>query len=286
MSKKSKTPFLLRSIQWMFPKVEMLSRSLAAAWFRHLFFRPLRYPVPEKESEAAAAAEKYVLAVDSMSIQCYAWGSGPAVLMIHGWAGRGTQFRKFIKPLNEAGFRVVAMDGPAHGNSSGKRTDIIEFSKAIQAVHEREKPVAMIGHSFGGPASLFAISEGTPNPVQIMIASPAIGEEIIGAFLKALNASPAIGQLFRKFILTKTGKPFEYFSALEIIKRVPPDIHLLLIHDRDDAEVPIHHPRMLQQAFPACELFETSQLGHNRILKDDEVISHCVTFIKNKASWK
>jgi hypothetical protein len=286
MSKKPKVPLMLRMIQWLFPKMEMLSKHLAAVWFRYLFFRPLRYTAPEKEKEASEKAEKFTISVSEKSwVQCYAWGTGPAVLMVHGWAGRGTQFRKFIEPFNREGFRVVAIDGPAHGKSSGKRTDILEFSKAIRLVFDREKPVAMIGHSFGGPASLFAISEGVPNKVQINIASPTIGKEIIGAFLKTLHASEAVGQLFRHYILSKTGHEFEYFSALEIIKRVPPDINLLLIHDYQDAEVPIHHPRTLQESLPSCQVFETSHLGHNRILKDDAVIARCVTFVKAKASW-
>jgi esterase/lipase len=284
MGKKSKTPLTLEIIQWLFPKVEWLSQALAARWFQYLFFTPFRYNAPEKEVEVARQAKKYFIKVDGKDIQVYAWGKGPAVLMIHGWAGRGTQFRKFIEPFNQAGLRVVAIDGPAHGRSEGRRTEIMGFAKAIRQVFEREKAVAIIAHSFGGVASLYAIAHGMNNKVQINIASPTIGDEIIKTFLHALNASVSIGERFKKYVVKKTGKQFNDFSALEIVKHIASDTHLLLVHDEDDAEVTIEHPRMLQKSFPQAILFETKKLGHNRILKEDTVINRCVTFVLQKAS--
>ncbi len=284
MGKKSKTPLALEIIQWMFPKVEWLSQALAARWFQYLFFTPFRYSPPEKEEEAARQAEKYLIETDGKTIQVYAWGKGPVVLVVHGWAGRGTQFRKFIAPFNEAGLRIVAIDGPAHGRSEGRRTEIIEFSKVIRQVFDKEKAIAIIAHSFGGVASLYAISQGMSNKVQINIASPTIGDEIIKTFLRALNASATIGERFKKYVLRKTGKHFDDFSALEIVKHIAPDTHLLLVHDEDDVEVTIEHPRALQKRFPQSILFETKKLGHNRILKEDAVINRCVTFVLQKAS--
>jgi predicted alpha/beta hydrolase family esterase len=283
MRKKSKVPITLEFIQWVFPKIESVSPWLANKWFQKLFFTPFRYEPPEKEIEAARKAEKYQFKAKSKNIQVYAWGAGPSVLMVHGWAGRGTQFRKFIEPFNGAGFRVVAIDGPAHGRSSGNSTEMIEFADVLKQIYLHEKAIAIIAHSFGGVASLFAIAGGLPNKVQINIASPTIANEIIKSFLKALNASAKVGEAFRKFILQETGKSFEYFSALEIIKRVPEDIHLLLVHDENDAEVTIEHPYTLQKQYPAAIVFVTKKLGHNRILKEEIVINRCVTFIQQKA---
>ena len=43
----------------------------------------------------------------------YSWGSGPTVLLVHGWEGRGSQLSAFAPALVKAGFRVVAVDMPA-----------------------------------------------------------------------------------------------------------------------------------------------------------------------------
>ena len=284
MGRKSKVPFALVAIQWAFPKVEAFSTALAARWFRHLFFTPFRYKLPAKEVEVLNSAELYFEEVNGKKIQVYAWGKGRAVLMVHGWAGRGTQFRKFIEPFTSQGFRVVAIDGPAHGKSEGRSTEIIEFAAAIAAVYTREKAVAIVAHSFGGVASLYAIQHGLSNHVQINIASPTIAEEIIKSYLRALRGSAKMGELFRAFILKKTGKRFEDFSSLEIIKHVPQNLNLLLVYDNDDVEVTMEHAHAIKKAFPQALLFETKGLGHNRILKEDTVINRCVTFVQQKAS--
>ncbi len=286
MGKKSKVPVALQAIQWLFPKVEALSPALATRWFQHLFFTPFRYKTPEKELEALKTAEQYQLTVDGKGIQVYAWGKGQAVLMVHGWAGRGTQFRKFIDSFNSQGLRVVAIDGPAHGKSDGRKTEIMEFAKAIDTVYRHEQATAIIAHSFGGVASLYAMAQGLPNRVLINIASPTIADEIIKSYLKALKGSERIGRLFKEFIIKKTGKRFEDFSALEIVKHIPADFHFLLIYDEDDVEVTMPHAHAMKQTYPQALLFQTSGLGHNRILKEDKVINRCVTFIQQKSSMQ
>lgn len=284
MSKKSKIPLALRFIQWAFPKLEALSPRLASRWFQHLFFTPIRYKLPEKEMQVLKHAEKYELKVGEKAIRVNAWGKGPVIVVVHGWAGRGTQFRKFIAPFNQAGFRVVALDGPAHGQSQGKSTEIMEFAQAITSVFMHEKAVAIIAHSFGGVASLYAIAQGMPATVLVNIASPTIAEEIVQNFLKALKASARMGQFFREFIIKRTGKQFEDFSALALIKQVKTTLNLLLIYDENDQEVTMAHAHAMKKQYPQAILFETKGLGHTRILKEETVINRCVTFIQQRAS--
>ena len=86
------------------------------------------------------------------------WGEGPSVLLCHGWGGRGTQFFALIEALVAAGYRAIAFDAPAHGDSSGKRTNMLMASKTIAGIVEREAPIsAVIGHSFGCGIALLAI---------------------------------------------------------------------------------------------------------------------------------
>jgi esterase/lipase len=44
---------------------------------------------------------------------------GNKAVLVHGWAGRATQFRRVCWPLLKEGFQVVT-DGPAHGKLKGK----------------------------------------------------------------------------------------------------------------------------------------------------------------------
>lgn len=283
MKKKHHTPFLLRFTRWLFPKIEIMFPGLAVRYLERIFFTPLKYKTPDKEVEAEGLAVQSSIMVDNKRIQLYEWDSHsqPYVLVIHGWAGRATQFRKFIPVFNSAGLKVVGFDGPAHGKSSGKQTTIAEFEKVLnRIIEDKGVPEGIIAHSFGGGAALFAISHGLPVKKLINIASPTLADEIIKSFIQAINGSWNTGLKFKEFIHKKFGRPFEDFTALKVIEQIH-DLELLLVHDSEDREVSLVQAQALKNKYPRTHLLITHGLGHNRILKDDAVIAACLGFIQN-----
>jgi hypothetical protein len=284
--KKDNTPFALKIVRWIFPRVERIAPSLAHQYFARLFFTPLRYPTPEKERKAETFSEKFSFEIENKKVQAYRWGNSPRyVLVVHGWAGRGTQFRRFVKPLLAAEYSVIGFDAPAHGNSEGKRTTILEFEQVLKKIYElKGQPDAILAHSFGGGAALYSALNGLPIKKLINIASPTIGDDIIKSFLKAVNASQGTAAFFKDFIMKTYGKPFDEYTALHFIKHLPTPIDLLLIHDADDKEVELKHAEALVKIYPHARLIRTEGLGHTRILKDNAVIRASVTFISSGAS--
>ncbi|MBK5279688.1 MAG: alpha/beta fold hydrolase [Bacteroidia bacterium] len=279
--KKDHTPLALKVIRWGFPKVERIAPSLAHNYAFNLFFTPFRFTVPQREKEFLVTGEKFTVSVKGKKVQAYSWGNGPVVLLVHGWAGRAGQFRKFIPKLVANNYRAVAFDGPAHGNSEGRKTNVPEFEEVFHKIMEQVgTPVAVIGHSFGGVASIYSIRNGLPISKLINIASPTIGEDIIKGFVKTINASPATGVAFKAHVQKTFHTSFEDISAINLIKFLPHELKLLLVHDEDDKEVPINHPILLQKVYPSAQLLKTSGLGHSRILKDDAVIQKCLEFIQ------
>ncbi len=285
LKKKDKTPSILKIVRWVYPKIERIAPTLAHRYFVRLFFTPLHYPVPEKELKGEKFAGKFFVEVAGKKVQCYSWGSGKPVVFIHGWAGRALQFRRFVKPMIKAGYKMVAFDGPAHGNSEGKQTTIREFEEALIKVYEKiGQPEAIVAHSFGGGAALYAAMNGLPVPRLINIASPTIGDEIIDTYLKAIGGTPATKVFFKNFILKTYGKNFDEFTSTYFVRHLPKKVDLLLIHDENDKEVDIRHAEELVRLYPSARLLRTSELGHTRILRNDMVINACVTFIGDQAS--
>ena len=87
-----------------------------------------------------------------------AWQFGdrwrPAIVMSHGWGGRGAQFREFVQPLHDAGFQVWLFDHVSHGLSEGRETPIADFAKGVTAVVraaevEGVSIAGFVGHSLG-----------------------------------------------------------------------------------------------------------------------------------------
>jgi pimeloyl-ACP methyl ester carboxylesterase len=280
-NKKDKTPPLLRFIQWGFPKLERIAPFLAYRYFIKIFFTPLKYSIPAKEKEIASRAELFSFDIKGKKIQAYKWGQGPIVLFVHGWAGRATQFRKFIEAFTEKGFQAVAFDGPAHGRSEGKETNQVEFNQVLQHLYQilPEPPTAVITHSFGGVATLFSMMNGVPITRLINISSPTIGDEIINTYLRTIHGTRKTGDYFKKYVLKTTGKPFDEFTSLYFIKHLLRPVRLLLIHDEEDKEAIIRHAEELVKLYPSAELIRTKGLGHTRILKDDQVIQTCLKFV-------
>ena len=176
MKRKDHTPAILKFMQSMFPKLEKYAPFLAQFFFRLVFYVPVSYRVPEKEKEAEDLARKFSLKASGKKIQGYEWGdASDYVLLVHGWAGRATQFRKFIKPLKEAGFRIVGFDGPAHGKSQGNKASFLEFEEMLKQIFtELGEPRAIIAHSFGGAVTLYAAMHGLPVKKLVNIASAVV----------------------------------------------------------------------------------------------------------------
>jgi esterase/lipase len=280
---KNNTPLALRLVRWVFPKLELISSSLALTYFEKIFFTPIRYKATPREGACELLARKEKIYAAGKEIQTYEWGNPalPYVLVIHGWAGRATQFRKFVPVFNDAGFRVLGFDGPAHGQSEGKRTDISEFSIVLQTIIKQKGiPQAIITHSFGGGVALYSIMNGLPVTKLINVASPTIADEIIKSYLKAIGGSWKTGEQFKKLVAKKYGKPFEEFTAMYFVKRIT-NLRLMLVHDTDDRDVSIVQAQELVKAYPQAFLLTTHGLGHNRILKDDSVITECLNFVRN-----
>ena len=276
-------PLILRAVRAVFPTLEKFAPPLARRFFVRIFFSPVRYDRPEKEKQAMGQANAFWMTAAGERVRVFTWGEAAKgyVMFVHGWAGRGTQFRKFIEPFTKAGWQVLAFDGPAHGESSGRRTTAVQFAEVMQKITDaRGKPRAVIAHSFGGVATLRAIMLGLDVDRMINIASPTLGDLIISTYLNAIGGSAATGEWFKGYIERTTGKPFFEFTSLYTVQHLPRPLQLLLVHDEGDTETPIAHAHALLGVYPAARLHPTKGLGHNRILKDEGVIKECLQFVQ------
>jgi len=281
--RKNNIPLIIRIMRAIFPWLETYVPFLSDRLFRLVFYVPVTYPLPEKEREAEKSGQEFSLVVGAKTIRGHRWGDPgrPYVLFVHGWAGRATQFRRFIKPLRAAGFQVIGPDGPAHGRSDGFKTSILEFEDMFHALFSKfGQPAGIITHSFGGAAVLYAGMNGLAIGTLVNIASPSLTDEILKTYLRAINGSWKSAERFKRFVVQEAGKSFDEFTALHAVSKLQHPVRLLLIDDEDDKEVITMHADALLKVYPTAILFRTSGLGHNRILKDEKVIQKAIGFIR------
>ena len=274
----------------MFKLLGGIAPGVAGKLALRFFMTPPHFPTPRREQALRDAAQTRFQDISGRRIAIRSWGHGPVVLLSHGWGGRGSQFFSFIQPLVDSGFRVVAFDAPAHGDSSGKRTNMLDVSGVVAAVAEQEGPIyALIGHSFGCGTSLLAIDRlGVAPEKLVLIACFADILWTVRQFGAAYALNEASLAAMRdegeKRYGNAYGQPWRWpeLSPDNTIKSVTGDI--LLIHDHDDHEVPWSHAEQLKQIAPRAELFGTKRLGHRKILMSKKAVAECVRFLNEHSS--
>ena len=209
----------------------------------------------------------------------YVWaGGGPTVVLVHGWNGTSGDLSAFVGPLRDTGRRVVAIDLPAHGRSSGRFSDLPQTVDAVEAVLRREPNVeAVIAHSFGVPATVLAAARGVPLPRVVLVSGPISVEPYLQKFAQVLGVSEATWTVMQRRLrafLQKAG-----LSSVELTGVAPRlETRALIVHDRSDREVPFLSAQALHRAWGGSELMATEGLGHRRLLADPAVVERAVRF--------
>src|SRR5215469_2825181 len=172
-------------------------------------------------------------------VASYIWqGGGPTVVLVHGWNGTSADLRSFIGPLRDTGRRVVAIDLPAHGRSSGRFSDLPTAADAVEAVLRREPSVeAVIAHSFGVLATVLAAARGAPMPRAVLISGRITVEPFLNRFMQVLGLSAATRAAIQKRLRAKIRQT--RLPSVELTALAPRlGTKTLIIHDRSDREVP------------------------------------------------
>ncbi|MEM6522229.1 MAG: alpha/beta hydrolase [Bacteroidota bacterium] len=278
--KRIKVPLKLVFVGLFFSKVERVWPWLAHRWFVRIFFSTARFEVPQPEKDSIDRAVRSTIEFQNKKVQVYKWGEGTPVLFVHGWMGRAVQFHKFIPAFNKAGYSVISFDSTGHGLSEGSKSHLMEFAGVIKLLSDEYGKFRMVvGHSLGGVASLHAVKDFDVTDKLVMITSPAIAEEIVYEFRKKIGASEKCEPYFEKYILETYGKRFEEYSASQIVTEVE-NADLFLIYDKNDREVSMQNAEVMQRNCPDARFMITQGLGHNRILKDKEVITSTLEFLQ------
>jgi pimeloyl-ACP methyl ester carboxylesterase len=242
---------------------------------------PPRRPSSSAERDLLATAVRTELEFEGERMPVYRFGhTGPIALLVHGWGGSSAQLVGFVEPLLARGGSVVAFDAPGHGDATGTWLAIPRFARAIQRVAESVGPVrAIIGHSMGAAASVFAVSMGLRLDRAVLIGPPASEYEFFRQWFATLGLPDQILPLAKQRVVDRVGVTFERLGPQPLTAGVMTP--LLVIHDRDDREVPYTDGLAIANAARNGQLHTTEGLGHRRILRDPSVVLTTVNFVND-----
>jgi len=262
--------------------LQFIATPLAADFVLKIFQSPLNHKMPGREQIMYKSAIKEQLNIPSIhkKIQVYNYGySKKKILILHGWAGRGTQLFAISDRLLENGYMVVTIDGPAHGFSEGKRTNITEFVETVKTVQEVYGPFeAAIGHSFGGMVLLKSTADFLKINKLVVMGTANDVSKIIHDLATKLQLKPAVADNVLKKLRKQFNINLETMTSAASAKNI--DIPTLVIHDSADREVPVSCAYEIRQNLSKGTLLITNGLGHQRILKDNTVQNRIIEFLK------
>ena len=247
------------------------------------FFSPSKYETKSADEAILTQGKSYRIPFEGGELAVTAWGSsGPSVLLMHGWGGSRAQMTSFVEPLLNAGYRVVSYDQPAHGESDGKLTNILEITPTMDLILKHEGPFDVIlAHSFGTLITSYALTHRNfPSPSKLIY---------FGAFNRLMDALPRfqiLAQLpdaiiagMRAMIEEKFG--MDVLNAI-VNESLVQDIHIpaLMFHDKADNVTPVEDSRAIARVWKQAQFIETDGLGHRGALQSSEVHGQVMDFLK------
>lgn len=263
------------SLRAVFGTLGRIAPGAAGELAQRLFFSPPRLP---GAGALPLGAEDLDVTAFGQRIAAWRCGSGPAVLLMHGWGGSSTQLARLVPPLLQRGFSVIGFDAPAHGRTPGRMASLPEFARALGAVARAAGPIhAMVGHSMGAAAAALAVSEGVDARRLVLVGSAADPTRYARAFAARFRipaaAMDSMGRSSERRLRFRwselhLGRLLQGFGG-----------GVLFVHDRDDRETRWSEAFDVAQHLADARVVLTEGLGHRRILAHSGVAALIAEYV-------
>ena len=253
--------------------------------------------------------EEKQIVINNLEINCKIAGSGPAILILHGWGGSSDSWMKVQEIVSKEGYQVIVPDFPGFGKSKTPPipwgikdyTDFVnEFIE--KTCGESVEPFFLLGHSFGGRIAIkFAVSY--PEKIKGLILCDSAGikqkwgpkEKFIFRLSKIGNAifTPKIltrfknraRELFYIFLRHK-----DYVKAdgtmKETIKKVLEEDLLpelseiknrtLIVWGQGDRMVPVKFAHIFKERIENSQLLILPKIGHSPHLESPKELAEVI----------
>jgi hypothetical protein len=131
----------------------------------------------------------------------------------------------------------------------------------------------------GGHATMMALKDGLEVDSVVLVSPSSRLGRAMTRFEELLSLPWRATAGLKRTIERRFGEGlWEETQGSELIRNV--DTPALIVHDRDDPQVPLEDSELLASSWPSAALITTDSLGHGRILRDEHMISQAVSFIE------
>ena len=273
----------LNYIRIKFRVLSLISVRKTAVEAFELFSTPLEKSKKQTPSIFKCAEPLHDI-LNGKKIKGYRWNKDKPVkiLILHGFESAAHKLNKYVVPLVDKGYEVIAFDAPAHGSSEGKTVNALEYKEMIKKIMKNYGPInGFIAHSFGGLAVSLALEETEHDSnTKLVLIAPATETTtaVANAFKLFAIKNKKVRAAFDEIIFEKGGKPTEWYSVNRAMKNIKASV--LWIHDEDDDTTPLSDAlKTKEQNLPNVRFIITKGLGHSKIYSDENVKNEVFNFL-------
>ncbi len=244
--------------------------------------RPPHKTLMKRASKEIIEVSEFRNSDKKLSMKYYVWGSSSkTILLVHGWDAMALDFYKMIPALIEAGYRVIAIDGPAHGGSEGESSSLLHFKEAmVELIDKIGTPYAIIGHSMGGGASAYMLMEYDIIINRfVMIAIPISSKKFFDEVFDLLKIPLKMQQILLRGMEEEYNVPIESLNLANRKEPIKAD-KVIMIYDEDDEIVPAKDILHFLSKRPEIKSLNAKGTGHNTIIRSKKVIDEILLFLE------
>lgn len=227
-------------------------------------------------------------------MRIYESGSGPTVVVLHGWGGRIESMAPVLQCLRD--MHVVAIDLPGFGESPvpAEPWGTPEYARFVDRAlaHLGVERAHFVGHSFGGKVALYLAATGGGLVEKLVLAgssglrtAPSLKARVKRALSKGARVSGRLGAPGRRLrgAIYRRIASDDYKQAGELrpilVKVVNENLYdilpsvavpTLLVWGSEDDAVPMAHARTFEHRIPDAGLVVFEGAGHFAYLDEAE----------------
>lgn len=228
--------------------------------------------------------EKLMLDFNGLRVKGYRWNhpSEKKLLILHGYESGIVNFDRYINPLVRMGYEVIGIDAPAHGKSSGKMINALDYKNFILFLNKELGPVKnFISHSFGGLGLSLALEEiKHDNSFRAVLIAPATeSTTAIDQFFQLMQLPRKVRVEFNKIITEANNKPPSWYSVARAAAHIK--ARVLFLQDKDDPLTPYADVKpIIEKKYPNFRFIISKGMGHRRIYRDPQQVKIITDFFK------
>ncbi|WP_116797312.1 alpha/beta fold hydrolase [Flavobacterium sp. 103] len=210
--------------------------------------------------------------------QTYTWeGNNTRILLVHGWESNSARWEKTLPYLQKSGSTIIAIDAPAHGQSSGKEFNVPRYAEFINKAVEKYNPSIIIGHSIGGAACIYHqyLHPETSIEKMVILGAPSDLKTLIDNYIQMLSLNRKMFSLLEKRYLENFNFKLEDFSGGAFAKHIK--IAGIIAHDTTDTVVAFEEGQKIASGWKKGKFITTQDLGHS--MHDDDLYQEIYRFL-------